>query len=83
VRPDSKVVFHEFKGSRKFTVPFSAKRAADFIPGMVMSATLVRLSNGYTFATEWGYVYPTFWIPFTNKAEFGPYDDVELVYAKA
>jgi hypothetical protein len=54
VNPDNSVVLKQYDGEQTYTVPFSAKRAADIQPGMVMIATLVTLSNGDIFATDWG-----------------------------
>jgi hypothetical protein len=54
VNPDHSVVFKQYGGQQTYTVPFSAKRAADLHPGMVMIVTLVTLSNGDMFATDWG-----------------------------
>jgi hypothetical protein len=48
------VVFKQYDGEETYTVPFSAKRAADIQPGMVMIVTLVKLSNGDLYATDWG-----------------------------
>lgn len=54
VNPDNSVVFKQYGGEQTYSVPFSAKRAADILPGMVMIATLVKLSNGDMYATDWG-----------------------------
>lgn len=81
VNPDNSVVFKQYGGEQTYTVPFSAKRAADIQPGMVMIATLVTLSNGDIFATDWGYVYPTYYAPVMDHAyDFGPNKNVQLVY---
>lgn len=67
--------------SRQVAVPFTAKRAADFRPGMAMGCTLVTLSDGSCFITDWGYVFPSFYAPLiTSKEAFGPFDHPELVY---
>jgi hypothetical protein len=54
VNPDNSVVFKQYGGEQTYSVPFSAKRAADILPGMVMIVTIVTLSNGDVFATDWG-----------------------------
>ncbi|KAF6255483.1 hypothetical protein COO60DRAFT_1535092 [Scenedesmus sp. NREL 46B-D3] len=81
VNPDNSVVFKQYGGEQTYSVPFSAKRAADILPGMVMIATLVKLSNGDMYATDWGYVYPTYYAPVMDHAyDFGPNKNVQLVY---
>lgn len=81
VQPDHKIVFQELGGSRKFTIPFTEKRAADFLPGMVLCATFVTLSDGTVFVTDWGYIYPTFYAPrMDHEIDFGPFNLVQLVY---
>lgn len=80
-RPDSKICFKEWRGSKQFTVQFSAKRAADFLPGMVMCATFVTLSDNTHFITDWGYTFPSFYAPYlTGPDDFGCYDRADLVY---
>lgn len=81
VNPDSSVTFRQYKGHSKYTIPFSEKRAADFIPGMIMIATFVTLSDGTQFVTDWGYVYPTYYAPLMDHAhDFGAVGNVQLVY---
>lgn len=81
VNADHSVVFKQLGGDETYTIPFSAKRAPDFRPGMVMIATFVTLSNGDMFATDWGYVYPTYYAPvMDHKYDFGPLENVQLVY---
>jgi len=53
-------------------VQLSARRAADLQPGMVMGASIVELSDGSSFVTDWGYVYPSFYAAVADhKEEFG------------
>jgi hypothetical protein len=81
VLPDHRIVFQEWRGTKHFTVQFSAKRAADFVPGMVMCASFVTLSDGRSFITDWGYVAPSYYTPYmTSEEEMGPYQCFELVY---
>eukprot|EP00879_Flechtneria_rotunda_P001274 GHRR01001422.1.p1 GENE.GHRR01001422.1~~GHRR01001422.1.p1 ORF type:complete len:307 (+),score=90.27 GHRR01001422.1:1674-2594(+) len=81
VNRDNSVVFKQLDTDKQFTIPFSAKRAADLLPGMVMIATLVTLSDGTMFATDWGYVYPTYYAPvMDHQVDFGPYGNVQLVH---
>jgi len=82
VRPDHQIVFKEWKGSQEFVVQYSAKRAADFLPGMLMCATFVTLSNKRSFVTDCGYIFPSLYnAHMTSKEDFGPYDPVNLVYS--
>lgn len=81
MQPDHKIGFQEWQGSQHFTVQFTACRAADFIPGMVLSATVVTLSDGTSFMTDWNYVFPTYYVPhLTGKEDWDPYDPVDLVH---
>lgn len=70
VRPDNTVVFRAADGSgTQHEVPFSAKRAADVRPGMVMALTFVTLSDGTKYATDWGYIHPTYYAPVMDHVE--------------
>ena len=81
MNPDSSITFREYKGDQQYTIQFSEKRAADFLPGMVMIATFVTLSDGTQFATDWGYVYPTFYAhQMDHGQDFGYHGDAQPVY---
>lgn len=81
VNPDSSITFRQYQGTQEYTIPFSEKRAGDFLPGMLMIATFVTLSDGTQYVTDWGYVYPTFYAPAMDHAfDFGPNGNVQLVY---
>lgn len=80
VRHDNEIQFREWRGSKELSVKFMS-RAQDFLPGMVVRATFVTLSNGTHFMTDWGYVFATFYTPYlTSTDDFGWYDRAELLY---
>jgi hypothetical protein len=84
VRADHVLVFKQLSGSHQVEVPFTAKRAADYRRGMVLSCTFVGLSDGSLFMTDCGYVFPSFYAPAIRSADdFGPFDEVELVMEQA
>jgi hypothetical protein len=81
VRTDSTVVFKEQGGSKRFAVKFSSKRAADVLPGMLVMATIVELSDGNLFMTDWGYTYPSFYAAVADhKDNFGAIFTPSMVY---
>lgn len=81
MHPDSTITFRQYQGDQQYTIQFSKKRAADFLPGMVIMATFVELSDGTLYATDWGYVYPTFYAPQMDHAnDYGEVGIVQLVY---
>ncbi|KAF8059999.1 hypothetical protein HT031_004937 [Scenedesmus sp. PABB004] len=84
VNADHSVTLTPHGGGASHTVPFSAKRAADLLPGQVIIVTLVHLSDGSVFATDWGYVWPTYYAPHMDHShDFGPQGIVSLVYGAA
>eukprot|EP00775_Hariotina_reticulata_P007001 gene7001-7215_t len=81
VKTDSTVVFKQKGGSKRFNVKLSSKRAADLLPGMLVMATIVELSDGSVFMTDWGYTYPTYYAPVADHQEdFGSHFLTPLVY---
>jgi hypothetical protein len=82
VNADSSVTFAPYKAAGEaITIPFHHKRAADILPGMVMIVTMVHLSDGSNYATDWGYVYPTYYAQHMDQEhDFGAIGNVTLVY---
>lgn len=81
VRPDHQIDFREWQGSQRYTVQFSAYRAADFLPGMVLSATIVTLSDGTCFMADIGYCYPTYYVPhLAGREDFEAGTPADLVH---
>eukprot|EP00775_Hariotina_reticulata_P006977 gene6977-7191_t len=81
VKTDSTVVLKQKGGSKRFNVKLSSKRAADLLPGMLVMATIVELSDGSVFMTGWGYTYPTYYAPVADHQEdFGSHFLTPLIY---